>query len=202
MRLKRKIPTFVFGVTVGIILGGAFFIFKINDIFNKFKDNAKSEITVIEQQVSEEKEEGKKSTKNKERFKIKTGPASKLNYKEVDSLIASSSDVNVAREEMLTVKSLKAIHVTDSPTASDSLSRRDDPFFVEFWKTPLNTKGYKFTKNRILLYGFVDFNSVLLFELNGTFYIRSNDQVYKIDPSASFSPLEKVIDSELLARLN
>ena len=202
MRLRRKIPAFVFGVTVGIILGGAFFIFKINEIFNKFKDNAKSEITVIEQQVTESKEQDRKAEKNKERFKIKTGAPSKLNYKEVDSLIAESSDVTVAREEMLSVKSLKAIHVTDSPTVSDSLSRNEDPFFLEFWKTPLNTKGYKFTRNRILLYGFVDFSSILLFELNRTFYIRSNDQVYKIEPSAGFSPLEKVNDSELLARLN
>jgi len=202
MRFKRKIPTFVFGVTVGILLGGAFFLFKINELFNKLKENTKSEITVIEQSVSDQEKKEVKRKQDREKFKIKTGSVSKINYKEVDSLIANTPDINVAREEMLSVKSLKAIHVSDNSADADSLSQQSDLFFIEFWKTPLNSKGYKFTKNRILLYGFVDYSSIQLYKLNENYFIRSNDQVYKLEQAAGFSPLERVIDNELLVRLN
>ena len=51
MRLKRKIPTFVFGVSIGLIIGVAFFVFKINDLFDRIKTSASEKITVIEQPV-------------------------------------------------------------------------------------------------------------------------------------------------------
>ncbi len=78
----------------------------------------------------------------------------------------------------------------------------NDLYFIEFWKTPLNAKGYRFTKNKILLYGFMDYANVLLYELDNSFYIKSADQVYRIFYDADFKPLERVLDSDLLAKIN
>ncbi len=211
MRLKRKIPTFIFGVSIGLIIGVAFFVFKINDVFNRIKTTATEQITVIEQPIKNipsDEESDKK--KNKERFKIDLSKGQKVNYKEVDSLIAMDSRINIATDELLTVKSVKAIQIGGNDTGKDSLAAKlahvdentSNLYFIEFWKTPLNSKGYRFSKNKIILYGFVDFNNVLLYELDNSYYIKCSDQVYKLFYGSDFKQLERVVDTDLLAKIN
>jgi hypothetical protein len=209
VRLKRKIPTFIFGVSIGLVLGIGFFIFKINDIFNRLKDSAKEHITVIEQPVKNVKEEDKEKQKNRERFKINLGSTTKVNYHEVDSLIKEDTELNVATDELLSVKNIKVIRISER-SASDSTAAKvagiDNPnsdlYSVEFWRTPLNSRGYRFTKNKIMLYGFVDFTNVQLYQLDDEFYIKCSDQVYKLMFGGDFRQLERVVDAELLAKIN
>ncbi|MCC6371565.1 MAG: hypothetical protein IT236_11220 [Bacteroidia bacterium] len=210
MRLKRKIPTFIFGVSIGIIVGVGFFVFKINDLFNKLKESAREQITVIEQPVKNVPANGDQQKSNNERFKIDLGKSKKINYAEVDSLIKQDSEINVATDELLSVKSVKAIRIGDGDATGDTLAARlanvstlkSDLYFIEFWKTPLNSKGYRFSKNKIMLYGFIDYTDVLLYELDNSYYIKCSDQVYKLFYSGEFKQLERVMDSDLLAKIN
>ena len=209
MQFRKKIPTFIFGVSIGLLIGVAFFVFKINDVFNRLKDSGKGQITVIEQPVKNVNPDEIKSDKNNSRYKINLGQSKKINYKEVDSLIKAESDLNIAKDELISVKSIKVIRIGNKET-TDTLAQKlakveentNDLYFIEFWKTPLNAKGYRFTKNKILLYGFMDYTNVLLYELDNSFYIKSADQVYRIFYDADFKPLERVIDSDLLAKIN
>lgn len=208
MNLKRKIPTFVFGVSIGLVIGIAFFLFKINEIFKDLKDAAKEQITVIQQPVEVSKEEEEKK-KNKERFKIHLKKTGSVNYKEVDSLIKSDQELNVATDELLSVKSVKVIYLSEGHSRDTSAARlagvenkNTNVYFIEFWKTPLNSKGYRFTRNKIMLYGFVDFSNFLLYDLDGEHYLKSSDQVYKLSYGSDFKPLERVEDAELLAKIN
>ena len=210
MRLKRKIPTFIFGVSIGLAIGSAFFIYKVTDVFNKLKDAGKASITVIEQPVKniELRLEQKKS--DKERFKINIGKTAKVDYSKVDSLIHDDSEINVATDELLSVKNIKLIKIDDNISYNDTLASKlahvaednSNLYFVEFWKTPLNSKGYRFSKNKIMLYGFIEYNNVLLYEIDNSFYLKSSDQVYRLFYGGEFRQLEKVMDSDLLARLN
>jgi len=211
MRLKRKIPTFIFGVSIGLIAGVGFFVFKINDVFNKLKDSAKEQITVIEQPVKNVSAEEEEKQKDKERFKINFGKTPKINYSEVDSMIKDDSDINIATDELLSVKNIKIIRISDSFSAKDSLSARlanvetinnSDLYFIEFWKTPLNSKGYRFSKNKIMLYGFIEYSNVLLYQLENAYYLKASDQVYQLSYGGDFKQLERVMDSDLLAKLN
>ena len=206
--LKRKIPTFVFGLSIGLLVGICFFVFKINDLFNKLKESASEKITVIEKTVNTTDEDEK--TKNNNRFKINFKKSTKINYSEVDSLIKEDSGINIASDELLTVKNIKIIQIGEFIPSKDSSdiqkTRIDDTntdlYFVEFWKTPLNSKGYRFTKNKIMLYGFDDFSNLTLYEIDHSFYIKSSDQVYKLLYSSEFKQLDRVLDSELLAKIN
>ena len=208
MQLKRKIAPFVFGVSIGLIAGVGFFVFKLNDWFNTLKASRTEQVTVIQQPVKEKPAKSKKKNESPERFKINLGKT-KVNYKEVDSLIKSDEDINIATEELLSVKNVKVIRLGDNVSDSDTLAAKlakvkensQDLYFIEFWKTPLNAKGYRFSKNKIMLYGFMDVN-VLLYELDNAYYIKSSDQVYRIFYGADFRKLERVMDSELLARIN
>lgn len=212
MQFRRKIPSFIFGVTVGLLIGAGFFVFKINDVFNNLKASAKEEITVIEQPVKNNSTDEWNKKNNSERFKINFGKPQKVNYKEIDSLIKDNSEtnINVAKDEMLSVKNIKPIRIGIKETTNDSAAanladvnqNNDDLFFIEFWKTPLNSKGYRFLKNKIMLYGFQDYDNVLLYILDESYYIKCADQVYKIFSDADFKPVERVVDSELLAKIN
>src|ERR1051326_2531766 len=113
MQIKRKIPTFIFGLSIGLIIGVGFFIFKMDDYFSKMRSAATKEIKVIEQPVKQtEKEEPKN---DKERYKINTKVSPYTNYKEVDSLIREGDEeVNLAKEEFISVKNLKLIDLDNN----------------------------------------------------------------------------------------
>ena len=210
MRLKRKIPSFIFGVSVGLIIGVAFFVFKITDVFNKLKDSAKEQITVIQQPVKTVKTNDTEQKKDRERFKINLSKSQQVNYSEVDSLIKQDSKLNIATDELLMVKNIKSIKLGDDVNVQDTLAAKlahveetsSDLYFVEFWKTPLNSKGYRFSKNKIMLYGFQDFNNVLLYQLDNSYYIKCSEQVYRLFYGGDFRQLERVVDVGLLAKIN
>lgn len=192
------------------MIGVAFFAFKITDVFNKLKDAARQQITVIEQPVKTVDPHAEEKKKDRERFKINLGKNSKVNYAEVDSLIKRDSELNIATDELLSVKNIKVIAIGDKFSSRDTLAAKlahvedvnSELYFVEFWKTPLNSKGYRFSKNKIMLYGFYDYNNVLLYQLDNSFYLKASDQVYKLYYGGDFRKLERVIDSDLLAKIN
>lgn len=207
MQIKRKIPAFVFGVSIGLIIGIGFFIFKLDDYFNKIKSAATNQIKIIEKPVKHE-EDKEKQEDEKQRYKINTKVSPYTNYKEVDSLLKESDNINIATEELISVKSIKLIDldVMQKDTLAANLAgvNTSDPtnvFFVEFRKTPLNSKGYRMTKNRIMLYGFSDFSSFNLYKVDNVYYLKSEDQVYHVAVNPDFMPLERVNNSDLLAKI-
>jgi hypothetical protein len=207
---KRNIQTFIFGVSIGLIIGVGFFMFKLDDYFSKLRDASTQQIKVIEQPVKiEEKKEENTTPEN--RFKISTKVSPYTNYKEVDSLLKEKQElahVNVATGQMISVKNIKLIDLDKGQ--KDTLAAKlagvstpeTDLFFVEFWRTPLNSKGYRMSKNRIVLYGFNDFSSFNLYKVDDIFYLKSEEQVYKLNSGGEFMPMERVNDNDLLAKIN
>jgi len=211
MRLRRTIPPFIFGVSIGLVIGVAFFVFKLTDVFDRIRAAAADKITVIEQPVKVVETNAEKIKKDGERFKINLGKKNKINYKEVDSLLNSDERINIATDELLSVRTVKVIRIGDRVSGHDTLAARlanaEEPpssnlYFIEFWKTPLNSRGYRFTKNKVMLYGFADFTSAVLYALENDYYLKSGDQVYRLFYSPEFKKLERVVDNELLAKIN
>ncbi len=213
MRFKYKIPPFVFGVSIGLLVGVAFFIFKIDDYLKKINKPDIDNIKIVEQSVSntssENKESSKGDSKPKKKFTVNTKNSPNINYSEIDALL-KEDDIKVAQEELLSVKNIKVIDL-DATSKRDTLTGQlagvtstDYPnlFFVEFWKTPLNSKGYRMTRNRVILYGLSDFSSITIYKVDDNFYLKNDDVVYKISSGTEFKPMELVQDSNLLARIN
>lgn len=213
MRFKYKIPPFVFGVSIGLLVGVAFFIFKIDDYLKKINKPDIDNIKIVEQSVSntssENKESNKGASKPKKKFIVNTKNSPNINYSEIDALL-KEDDIKVAQEELLSVKNIKVIDL-DATSKRDTLTGQlagvtstDYPnlFFVEFWKTPLNSKGYRMTRNRVILYGLSDFSSITIYKVDDNFYLKNDDVVYKISSGTEFKPMELVQDSNLLARIN
>ncbi|MES2515005.1 MAG: hypothetical protein V4580_12715 [Bacteroidota bacterium] len=209
MRFKYKIPPFVFGVSIGLLAGVAFFIFKIDDYLKKFNKPNIDNIKIVEQTVLKEDSEKKSESKPDKKNPINTKNSPNVNYSEVDALL-KEDDVNVAQEELLSVKNIKVIDLdTDAKrdTLTGQLAGVTNPeypnlFFVEFWKTPLNSKGYRMTRNRVILYGLSDFSSITIYKVDDNYYLKNDDVVYKISSGTEFKPMELVNDSQLLAKIN
>jgi hypothetical protein len=83
-----------------------------------------------------------------------------------------------------------------------SPAKKTDFFMVEFWKTPLNSKGYKMTRNRVLIYGIKENADLMMVKLDDDFYLKNNSEVYHLNYSTGFKPMEKVNESSLLQKLN
>ena len=209
MRFKYKIPPFVFGVSIGLLLGVAFFIFKIDDYLKKINKPDIDNIKIIEQTVSNTPADNKEEPKSGKKSSINTKNSPNINYSEVDALL-KEDDIKIAQEELLSVKNIKVIDL-DGAFKKDTLTGQlagvtssDYPnmFFVEFWKTPLNSKGYRMTRNRVILYGLSDFSSITIYKVDDNYYLKDDDVVYKISTGTEFKPMELVQDSNLLARIN
>ncbi|MES2760705.1 MAG: hypothetical protein V4677_00810 [Bacteroidota bacterium] len=209
MRFKYKIPPFVFGVSIGLLAGVAFFIFKIDDYLKKFNKPNIDNIKIVEQSVPKTDPENKPKSKSDKKSQINTKNSPNINYSEVDALL-KEEDVNVAQEELLSVKNIKVIDL-DTDTKRDTLTGQlagvtnpeyPNLFFVEFWKTPLNSKGYRMTRNRVILYGLSDFSSITIYKVDDNYYLKNDDVVYKISSGTEFKPMELVSDSQLLAKIN
>ena len=210
LRFKYKIPPFVFGVSIGLLVGVAFFIFKIDDYVKRFNKPTIDDIKVTEQTIinTPADKKAQKNTANK-KISINTKHSPNINYSEVDALL-KEEDVTVAQEELLSVKNIKVINL-DGSSKRDTLtgqlagvtnSEYPNLFFVEFWKTPLNSKGYRMTRNRVILYGLSDFSSITIYKVDDNYYLKNDDVVYKISSGTEFKPMELVNDTDLLAKIN
>jgi hypothetical protein len=212
MKFKYKIPPFVFGVSIGLLVGVAFFMFKIDDYIKKINKPTIDNIKIVEEKAPEntdhEKEEKTKPERKPNTINTKNSP--NINYNEVDALLRGDEAINVAKEELLSVKNIKVINL-DVRAKKDTLTGQlagvtsaeyPNLFFVEFWKTPLNSKGYRMTRNRVILYGLSDFSSITIYKVDDNYYLKNDDIVYKISAGTEFKPMELVNDSELLARIN
>ena len=210
LRFKYKIPPFVFGVSIGLLVGIAFFIFKIDDYVKRFNKPTIDDIKITEQTIINTVGDSKKepTTTNKKNT-INTKNSPNINYTEIDALLKEEA-INVAQEELLSVKNIKVINL-DNESKKDTLTGQlagvtnaefPNLFFVEFWKTPLNSKGYRMTRNRVILYGLSDFSSITIYKVDDSYYLKNDDVVYKISSGTEFKPMELVNDSDLLAKIN
>ncbi|MGZ3866987.1 MAG: hypothetical protein ACXVNR_11675 [Bacteroidia bacterium] len=170
---------------------------------------------ISEEVVKPKTEEGKeeKQTTKKTEVPVKKTNTLSVSYSTNDSSYASGENYRVLKEEMVSVKNVyvKILEPKEKTGSSDSLIAslagitnpdEKDFFMIEFWKTPLNSKGYKMTRNRILIYGYNDNVDVCIIKLNDNYYLRNNSQVYKLNYSSDFKPLERVDDAAVAGKFN
>jgi len=73
---------------------------------------------------------------------------------------------------------------------------------IEFWKSPLNYKGYKMSDGKIILYGITPDVPVNITLTDNIYYLQVGQSVYKIDFTDDYRPFEKVLDKTILKKLS
>ncbi len=126
------------------------------------------------------------------------------------------SNIVVMTNQLVSVKSLplkkmdsltnvqKANHRSDSAIASMSnVESENDPAYyrIEFWQSPLNFKGYKMSKGKIVLYGINSNGAMRLVKWDDSYYLMANQSVYKVVYTDDYKPFEKVVDKTVLKKI-
>lgn len=130
-----------------------------------------------------------------------------------DSSYINSDNYQVLKEELIAVKNIyvKTVTPVEKISATDSLAASlagvktpptEEFFMIEFWKTPLNSKGYKMTRSRLLIYGYPEKADLALVKRNDAYYLRNNNLVYKLNYSSEFKPLERTAESDVAGIFN
>ncbi len=126
------------------------------------------------------------------------------------------SNIVVMTNQLVSVKSLP-LNTVDSVSKTDKVNRKSDsviaamsdveeerdPHFyrIEFWQSPLNFKGYKMSKGKIILYGLNSNSALRLVKWDDEYYLMSNQIVYKVEYTDDYKPFEKVMDKTVLKKI-
>jgi hypothetical protein len=68
---------------------------------------------------------------------------------------------------------------------------------IEKWFSPVNFKGYKFNKKKVLLYGVEKDRPVAVYFYLENFYIAFGERLYELDETSAYTPFFAVQDSSL-----
>jgi hypothetical protein len=218
MGQNNKYLYFAIGVIVGISIGASVvwwmqnYDFKIWFTFSGKNDNT-TEMT----QDNEIKNNGstdKQDTKNIKNDKIKKNT---ITLNQSDSLkndymnevedndtmnvaeLNNNNDIIVATDELLFTKNFKiegSGSVSSNDKNLDSLLINDktkttpgNTLKVEFWRSPINYKGYKYLNNKLILFGIYDFENFQIEYFNNKLYIFSQKNYYLIEKNNDFKAL-------------
>lgn len=127
----------------------------------------------------------------------------------------SSDDIIVRKDELLSTRTFDVINL--NPTANRNTSKdsvlqkvsgiKDDKnntqqfFNIEFWQSPLNYKGYKMSKYKIILYGIESPEGLKIFKLDDLIYLKNVSAIYKLDYSSEFKSYEHITDENIISKL-
>ena len=227
--LREKSQVFIIGLLIGLLVAGGFFVFKLDDYFKELNFYKRFAETFEEekkaapvQDVSSDKiENSKKISSKKSKSSINTVKSDLAvtndSLATIDSAKISegsfSDEIVVKKDEMATSKTMQVIQL--SPTATkngkDSLLQKvtgikeennsKQMFNIEFWTSPLNYKGYKMGKYKLVLYGINATDDIKIYRLDDVIYLKNSAMVYQLDYVSDFKYYERITDETILSKL-
>lgn len=130
-----------------------------------------------------------------------------------DSLITqnNSTEVSINRDRMLESLKVKvnyigSVHISPEDSLLNKMNSiktgtRPVSIEVEIWQSPIQYKGYKMGKNKLVVYGIDPSQDILLFDLNDYVLLQSGQQYYRLEKTSEFKNLRKFNDQTVIARL-
>lgn len=82
-----------------------------------------------------------------------------------------------------------------------SAKRPESVFRIEFWESPINYRGYKKTRNKIVLYGISAINAASFEVHNNDIYMQYLNDYYHLIPTNDLKTLEPVTSDLLIDQI-
>jgi hypothetical protein len=209
----KLIITFFFILILGILfwsyVGNEFERFKpYNNFISIFKKQPKD--TAFEKNKSREpvkiENEG---AKNIHMADTSVKDTTNLSSDTTAAVEAEGEDIEVKKDIMIVSillpvmdKSLQKVESQSNdiaeklPEADLPFEGRVDTFTVEFWVSPIHYKGYKMSKNKLLLFGIENIEDVKLYRVNNVIYMRYGESLYPLSFTYDFMPYQKLKEAE------
>lgn len=212
---RDKLQVFFIGLLLGLVLGGGFFVLKLDQYVKELsfyksltEKKDKNDLDVPDLKVDTEKPKPKP---HKKEIKVQDSthallttipPSSDTFGTTVYSANDPNDNIVVRKDEMLGQRSYSVVSM-DPKNSGDSLQKDAKPASVdiEFWLSPLNYHGYKFSRNKLVLFGYSQSDLVSVIKLDNVTFLKCLTGVFRIEPSMDFRQMERVTDESLLSRL-
>jgi len=119
-----------------------------------------------------------------------------------DSLSFQDNDMMIAQDELIYSEYIipqgkksdflcKTFGELDSVLTNNIVTHKQEGIYVEFWRSPLNSTGYKLSHNALVLYGFYQYKDINLKYLkNGRLKLSYLNNTFEITCSDEFIPLQ------------
>jgi hypothetical protein len=211
---RDKFQVFIIGLLFGLVLGGGFFVLKLDQYVKElsfYKSLTEKDSKVGDLAPAEDAEEVTEKPKKAKKEITRTEPSDvTTDNEETDGDTAlpsvytgnTNGEIVVRKDEQLAEKTYSIINL--DAKKSDSLSGKETPagsLAVEFWKSPLNYHGYKFIRNKLVLFGYGDQDLVSVFKVDNTTVLKCLTGVFRIEPTTEFHQLERITDENTLSRI-
>ena len=126
--------------------------------------------------------------------------------------VTEDENIVVLQDQLMGIKKITPMLITGklAGQSSDSLlgsaagikpNKSPEFYTIEYWQSPLNFRGYKLGKNKIVLYGINQSEPLKLFVLNQMLYMNFQNQFVKIESHYDFKSFEKITDANLVGLL-
>ena len=124
-----------------------------------------------------------------------------------DSASLASDDAEtivVRRDELLSAASVTLVPLSASSKTDTLLTlfQGGDPTVnpqirIEFWKSPVNFRGYKFIRNTLVTFGLDPQERVKVFWDSGVFYLQSGSTTFRLNQTDRFLPFSIAAEESL-----
>lgn len=221
-QLGNRLQVFFLGLLLGVVLSGGFFLLKLDDYVRDFAMNN----PLVNRDKNEDDEVVKDDNNDTKPVKPKTNVTDVADETDVtdetdstdsadggDSLgevnvTDPNGEIIVRKNELLAEKVVALVNL-DGTKAIDSIRSKEaginedagKSLTIEFWQSPLNSKGYTMSRSRLVLFGFAAEEQVSLYKLNNLIFMKTGGGVFRLENTADFRQMDKVTDETLLSKL-
>lgn len=215
---RDKLQVFFLGFLLGIVLGGGFFLLKfdsyIKDLsfYKSLTNKDEKDPNDLDQPKGNDDASGSKKTEKKKSVNVATNntPVSGDSLAAdttlpvaLDGDQAGGDEIVVRKDEMTGQKSFSIVNLDQPADSANAKTAADNGHYVtvEFWKSPLNYRGYKFSRSRLVLFGFDSGEVQSMYKSENATYLKTALGVFRVEISSDFHQLERVTDESLIARM-
>ncbi len=212
---RDKFQVFILGLLFGLVLGGGFFVLKLDSYVKELsfyksltqKEDKSQEITTDEKQADEKpvvKKAKKESSKDESIV-----PATTNEHLAGDTVVSAiynsngnTGEIVVRKDEQMASKNYVIISVDAKKSDSTAVKELNSgSLSVEFWKSPLNYHGYKYIRNKLVLFGYGDQDLISVIKIDNSTFIKCLTGVFRIEPTTEFHQLERITDENTLSKI-
>ncbi len=203
----------VIGVIIGIAIGAAVvwwmqnYDFKIWFTFSGKDDKNKEIVESLSESENATDNKKDKATikfdkaKRNSDYNTQSDTTSANYSSNSDSMrVDEGNDIVIAKDEYLSTKFIEVKgnyqkntqkdNKLDSLLINDKTKTNNSNIIkTEFWRSPINYKGYKYMNNNLVLFGIYDFDEAILEYSNNKLYLVYKNTYYLIERNSSFQSL-------------
>jgi hypothetical protein len=208
--MRFRIPMFVLGLLFGLLIGliGGFVLqtiwdFSSNDFEIPLSDSKPNDTT------KDKKVRPKSKSSSESGSETIVSADSLLPSDELASIDSTydfragynGDDIIVATDELIFIRIINVIGDSLSKGGKnlDSLLIGEKgnygpqrKYRVEFWKSPINYRGYRLQKDRLVIFGIEEYNEAILRRVDSRLYLMVGSKAYLLEENADYQSLNPV----------